>query len=266
MLRLSKRNGGSLMADDFSHFAPKFRWGAVSPTGGGTRVHATAAYQLYKLVPNDVMELSGGKGTELQLEDGKTDEAVANYWEAAEQMAKEKADAIVLSGVPVSANFGRAMVQKILKETTEKYGVKATSPFEAFLAAMNHLGLRSVTIGSRWGAELNNKVVQYCKDGGIEVKSITTRNQTVVAASGMSFDEGLETALAVGREAAKAGPDADAIFVPGGAAMAIHVIPILEKEAGKPTLTNRSCEVWQLLVHAKVIPPLQGWGKLLATA
>ncbi len=253
------------MADDFSHFAPRYRWGAVSPTGGGTRVRADAAYQLYKLAPNDILELSGGKGTELQLEDGKVDEAIANYWEAAAELAKEKADVIVLSGVPVSANFGRAKVQQLLKETKDKFGIRATTPFEAFLAAMNHLGLKSVTIGSRWEDGLNKKVVQYCKDGGIEVKSITTRNQTVSVASGMSFDVGLETALGVGREAGKAGPDAEAIFVPGGAAMAIHVIPILEKEFNKPVLTNRSCEVWQNLVHPGVIPPLKGWGRLLAT-
>jgi len=251
--------------DDFSHFAPRFRWGAVSPTGGGTRVRADAAYQLYKLVPNDILELSGGKGTELQLEAGKTDEAIANYWEAAAELAKEKADVIVLSGVPVSANFGRAKVLQLLKETTDKFGIKATTPFEAFLAGMNHLGLKSVTIGSRWADELNQKVVQYCKDGGLEVKAITTRNQTVEAASGMSFDVGLETALAVGREAGKASADAAAIFVPGGAAMAVHVIPILEKEFNKPVITNRSAEVWQNLVHPGIIKPLQGWGKLLAT-
>jgi len=250
--------------DDLSHFLPRFRWGAVSPTGGGTRVHADGAYQLYRLVPNDILELSGGKGTELQLEAGKVDEAIANYWEAADALARERADVIVLSGVPVSANFGRATVLRLLQETKDKYGIAATTPFEAFLAAMNHLGLKSVTIGSRWHEELNRKVVQYCKDGGIEVKAITTRNQTVALASGMSFDEGLETALSVGREAGKSAPDAEAIFAPGGAAMAVHVIPVLEKEFNKPVLTNRSCEVWQNLVHPGVIPPLQGWGRLLA--
>src|SRR5688572_3650495 len=112
---------GSNMADDLSHFLPRFRWGTVAPTGGGTRVHAQSGYQLYRLVPTDVLELSGGKGTELQLEAGKADEAEANYWEAAEGLAREKADIIILAGVPVSANFGRAKVLEIVKKTTEKF-------------------------------------------------------------------------------------------------------------------------------------------------
>jgi len=253
------------MADDLSHFMPRFRWGAVSPTGGATRVRAMGGYQFYRIVPVDVLELSGGKGTELQLEAGKVDEAVANYWEAADQLAKQKADVIVLSGVPVSANFGRAKVLQILEETTKKYGIRSTTPFEAFLAAMNHLGLKSVAIGSRWADELNNKVLQYCKDGGIDVKTITTRNQTVAAASGMSFEEGLEIAVGVGREAGKTAPNADAIFVPGGAAMSLHVIPVLEKEFNKPVLTNLSSEVWQILVQPGIIPPIKGWGRLLAS-
>jgi maleate cis-trans isomerase len=97
------------------------------------------------------------------------------------------------------------------------------------------------------------------------VKTITTRRQTVALASNMSFDEGLQTAVDVGREAGKAAPDADAIFVPGGAAMAVHVIPVLEKEFNKPVFTNRNSEVWQILVHTGIIPPLKGWGTLLAT-
>lgn len=251
--------------DDLSHFLPKFRWGAVSPTGGGTRVRAMGSYQFYRIVPKEILELSGGKGTELQLEAGKNDEALANYWEAADALAKEKADVIVLSGVPVSANFGREAVLRILKETKEKYGIQATSPFEAFLAAMKHLGLSSVAIGSRWNDELNHKVLQYCKDGGIDVKTITSRSQTVAAASGMGFEEGLDIALGVGREAGQAAPTADAIFVPGGAAMSLHVVPVLEKEFNKPVLTNLTSEVWQILVHPGVIPPVQGWGRLLAT-
>ena len=65
--------------DDLSHFIPRFRWGAVSPTGGATRVRAGGGYQFYRIVPNDILEIAGGKGTELQLEAGKTDEAIANY-------------------------------------------------------------------------------------------------------------------------------------------------------------------------------------------
>ena len=48
----------------------------------------------------------------------------------------------------------------------------------------------------------------------------------------MSHEEGLRVALEIGREAALNSPEADAIFVPGGAAMTLHVIPLIEEEFG----------------------------------
>ncbi|HEX6895317.1 MAG TPA: hypothetical protein VF146_08590, partial [Bryobacteraceae bacterium] len=93
---------------------------------------------------------------------------------------------------------------------------------------------------------------------------ITKRNQWASDAFAMTFEKGLETALEVGREAAQLTPDAQGISVPGGAAMCLHVIPAIEEEFGKPAFTNMSVEVWHNLVHPRIIPPVQGWGRLLA--
>lgn len=251
--------------DDLSHFMPRFRWGSVSPTHIGNRVRRGPGYQFYKIVPNDVMEYSNGGGVEEALEAGEIDKARSIYLAAAEQLAGEKVDAIVIGGMPVSANFGRPEILSLIATTKERWGITASSPAEAFLAAMHHLGLKSVAIGSRWGDELNHKLVGYMNAGGIEVPAITTRAQSVDIAHAMTFEGGLDTALSVGREAGKAAPNADAILVPGGAAMSLHVVPILEKEFGKPVMTNLTSEVWHLLVHPGVIKPVQGWGKLLAS-
>ncbi len=249
--------------DDLSHFVPKFRWGNVTPTQAGNRVRVGPGYQFYKLVPNYVMEVSAGRGLEEHLEAGNTQQAITNYWEAVDQLVKEKVDVVIIGGFPVSANFGRAQILSLIKDTKERYGLPATSPAEAFLASMQHLGLKTVAVGSRWIDELNKKLAQYLGDGGVDVKAISSRAQTVDIAHRMTFEDGLEIALGVGREAGRAAPDADAILVPGGAAMSLHVIPLLEQEFGKPVLTNLSSEVWQVLVHTGVIPPVKGWGRLL---
>jgi hypothetical protein len=64
--------------------------------------------------------------------------------------------------------------------------------------------------------------------------------------------------------AARSFPRAEAISVPGGAALSLHVIPALEEEFGKPAFTNLSTEVWNDLVRPGIIPPVKGWGRLLA--
>jgi maleate cis-trans isomerase len=119
-------------------------------------------------------------------------------------------------------------------------------------------------IGSRWATELNNAVAAYLTEAGLEVVGSTGRGQWAKEAFGMSLSTGMAAALEVGREAAELGRDtADAIFVPGGAALSLHVIPVIEAEAGKPVLTNLNAEVWHGLVRTGVIPPVNGFGALL---
>ena len=80
----------------------------------------------------------------------------------------------------------------------------------------------------------------------------------------MTLEQGFDMALEVGREAAKTWPEAEGISVPGGAAMALHVIPVIEEEFGKPAFTNMSAEIWNDLIRPGIIPPVEGWGCLLA--
>ena len=128
----------------------------------------------------------------------------------------------------------------------------------------NGLGLKKLAIGSRWADPVNDAIRQYLEAGGIEVAGTTKRNQWASDSFAMTIEQGLAMALDVGREAARTWPEAEAISVPGGAAMSLHVIPAIEEEFGKPAFTNMSAEVWNDLVRPGIIPPVQGWGKLLA--
>ncbi len=241
---------------------PRFRYGVIHPRANEP-VQRGPCYMLYRLVPLNVMEIATGLGLENYTVDG-VEKAIANYWTCVERLAEEKADLIIFSGAPISAVLGRQRVLDILRQTKEKTGIPADAPLEALIAAMKHLGLSSLTIGSRWADKVNDAIVRYLEEGGIKVFAITKRNQWAGEAFAMTLEEGLELALEVGREAARTAPQADGISVPGGAAMSIHVIPALEEEFGKPTFTNMSAEVWNNLVRPGIIPPVEGWGCLLA--
>jgi len=250
------------MTDYKSKLLPRFRYGVIHP-----RAHEDLqrgpGYQLYRLVPSDVMELSTGLGLENYTPEG-VEKAIENYWRCVELLAREKADVIIFGGAPISAVLTRPRVVELLRQTKERTGIPTDAPLEALIAALNHLGVRKLAVGSRWANKVNDAIVQYLKDGGIEVAMITKRNQWAADAFAMTLEEGLDTALSVGREAAMLAPEAEAISVPGGAAMSLHVIPALEEEFDKPAFTNMSAEVWNNLVRPGVIPPIVGWGRLLA--
>ena len=250
------------MGEAIDRLKPRYIWGDISPRE--SRVQRGPAYQFYKIVPNDVMLVVAPLGIKDYTQE-RVDEAIVNFDDRIDSLHKEGADRFILGGAPVSAQLGRERVLHLLREGEDRSGIPGDGPIEAVIAAMHHLGLRRIAVGSRWADELNAKVAAYLEAGDIEVAGITSRGQWASEAFGMSFEEGLQTAIDVGREAAEIDPKVDAIWVAGGAAMALHAIPAIEAEYGKPVFTNLSAEVWHGLVHTKIIDPVDDWGTLLAT-
>ena len=241
---------------------PRYKWGDIAPRGGS--VQRGPGYQFYRIVPMDVMLVSTALGIRDYTQE-RVDEAIVNFWDRVDLLAREEVNHIILGGAPVSAQLGRARVQSLLGDMEAKTGIPGDGPIEAVIAAMQRLGLRRIAVGSRWADELNARVREYLEEGGLEVVGITERGQWAEQAFAMSFRDGLQTALDVGREAMQLDPGVEAVWVAGGAAMALHAIPALEAEFGKPVFTNLSAEVWHGLVHTHVIDPVRDWGTLLAT-
>jgi maleate cis-trans isomerase len=244
---------------------PRFRFGHIDPAAvEARRARRGPGYEFYQIVPTNIMLVT----TVLGIKDftrEAVEAAIPNYWNCVEALAEEKVDVFVLGGTPVSAQLGRARVVRLLKEAEDKTGIRGDAPLEAAIAAMKHLGLKKLAVGGRWTDEFNQAVIRYLEEGGIDVVGITKRGQWGKEAFAMSFEQGLKLALEVGREAARLAPDAEAILVPGGATMSLHVIPAIEEEFGKPTFTRTSAEVWRNLVHPGIIPRVTGWGQLLAS-
>lgn len=240
---------------------PRYIWGHILPTKSD--FHRGPGYQFYRLVPLDVMEVSVGLGITDYTHQGVM-EATSNFWDCVNRLKAEKVDHLVLAGAPISSQLGRQHVLELLSQAEEHLGVPADAPLEAVIASMRHLGLSRLAVASRWDDELNAALLKYFEGSGIEIVGITKRGQWAKEAFGMSFEEGLNIALEVGREAAQFS-GSQAVYVAGGASMSLHVLPVLEREFGIPYFTNLSVEVWNGLVHPGIIEPVSGWGKLLST-
>lgn len=241
---------------------PRYRYGQILPAN--TAVRYGPGYQTYRIVPQDVIEITTVLGISDYTRDG-VDAAIGNFLPCVDLLAREEVGRMVLAGVPVSAQLGRYRVRDLLAKAEERTGIPCDAPLECVVASLKRLGASRVVIGSRWADELNTAVAGYLTEAGFEVVGYTGRGQWAKEAFGMSLHTGMAAALEVGREAAELGGDtADAIFVPGGAALSLHVIPMIEAESGKPVLTNMNAEVWYGLVRTGVVPPVTGFGALLA--
>ncbi|MBI2912182.1 MAG: hypothetical protein HYY05_08560 [Chloroflexi bacterium] len=241
---------------------PRFRWGNIAPFTPA--VDRGPGHQFYQIVPLDVMEIVVSLGLEDYTPQG-VEAAIGNFGACVALLAAEGVDRVVLGAAPVSAQLGRTRVRRLLDEAERTTGIPGDAPLEAVIAAMARLGLRRIAVGSKWADQLNDRLRAYLEEGGLEVLAITARGRWAKENAALSYEDGFQAALEVAREAARLAPQAEAIYSAGGPARTLPVIPVLEEEVGKPVLTNLSAEVWHGLVHTGVIPPVLGWGRLLAS-
>jgi uncharacterized protein (DUF952 family)/maleate cis-trans isomerase len=240
---------------------PRYRYGVIAPGTGG--LQRGADYQFYRLVPNDVMQITVGLGVRDYSQEN-VQSAMAAFWSCAKTLVDEGANSITLSGVPVSAALGRARILELSEEVPSRCGVPFSATLEAMIAALHFLGTPRVVMASRFPTAANTAITEYLAEADIQVVASTERDLSLAQARELTMEQGMQLALDIGREAATLAPDAQAILMPGGATLSLHAIPALEAELGKPVLINMSAEIWHGLVQPGIVPPVEGWGCLVA--
>jgi maleate cis-trans isomerase len=234
--------------------------GSISPLGADSRPQPMPE----PLLPSEVKRIS----TPLDISDYTTenvDNAIrTRYWECVAELKKKGATRITLTGFPISSQLGRPRALDLLEETTKRTGIPADSHGEVSVDAMRHLGMKRIAIASRWSEELNRKLTAYLTHAGFEVLAVTSAGQWAKQAGEMSIEAGIRLAFRLAREAIGKAPEADGLLLPGGAWRSLAAVPILEEDFGKPVVTNPVAEVWRL-ISLGIAPPVQGWGRLLAT-
>jgi len=238
-----------------------YTWGFIGPGAGGED-NEQGRWQ--RLLPPDVRQVNVGLGISDYTVEG-VDEAIVRYPDCVDRLIEKGAQRVVLGGVPICSQLGRARVLQLSKEAEQRTGVLADSTNEAIIAAFERLGVKRVAIASRWADQLNKAMVDYFAEAGIATGSVTSEGQWAAQGSAMSIEEGIVMSIRLGREAKRQAGDADAILLPGGAWRSLTAIPILEDEFGIPVVTNNNARAWRI-IDAGMAPPLKGWGRLLANA
>ena len=215
------------------------------------------------LLPPDVRRINSSINITDYTVDAVNHAVKKRYWGCVDDLVKQGANSISLAGLPIASQLTRPRVLELIRETAQKTGLEADSQSEATVAAIRHLGAKRIAIASRWPAEINNALLAYMKDAGVEVLAITSAGQWAGQAFSMSIEEGVKLAFQLGRKAMRKAPNADLLLLAGGAWRSLAAVPILEEDFGIPVITNPIAPVWRL-IHAGIAPPVKGWGRLLA--
>ena len=225
------------------------------------------AYQFYRVAPDGMMLITTGLNLrEYTVE--SVEENLPVLDRAFDLLASKKCDRLSLSGVPVASALGRSRMREILAAAEARTGIACDTDLEAHIATLQHFDARRIALATRWPEAVNGALTRYLGEAGIEVLTCSARARSLEQNKHSSAADDHLLALELGREALRAAPDAQALLLPGGLWYAIHAVPMLEAEFGKPVLLNILSTTWAAL-HAAgtrmLHRPDARWGRVLAS-
>lgn len=224
------------------------------------------AYQFYRIAPEGMMLITTGLNlTEYSL--AAVERELPTLFDRFDLLAKKRVDRISLSGVPVAAALGRQRMLEILAEGATRSGLPCDTDLEAHIATLHHLGATRIALATRWPEAVNSALTRYLAEAGIEVLACRSRPRTLAENKLTAAADDHMLALELGRQVMGETPQAQALLMPGGLWFAIHAVPLLETEFGKPVLLNITSTTRSAL-HAAgprmLHRPDPRWGKVMA--
>ena len=162
--------------------------------------------------------------------------------------------ALAFTAASYSNGFAReaALADRIASLT----GSPALTAAQAILAALEHLGVKRLALGTPYPESISAMGRAYWEAGGLTVVGYARLTGVTNI-----YDESEERAYRLARQADV--PDADAVLLSGTGLPTIGVLELLERDLGKPVVSSNQALLWRALRMAGVREPVPGFGRLL---
>jgi maleate cis-trans isomerase len=244
----------------FEEFLPKKKFGMLYPLA----VSGAHLDEFYRLVPRGVIQLGAGIG--LSEFSAKDVDRVFDYGEEiAGYLADRGVDLIMQSGVPLPILIGLEKHDRFLERLAKRAGAPATSSVLCVAKACAHLGLKNVALVNKWTVAMNKTLADFFAREGVGVAGAATEVIGPETFTKMSDDASIDLAYRLAQQAHRQFPDADGIYIGGGSWIVQPMVPMLEKQFGKPVIGNQNAMIWNTLHMVDYWTPIQGHGRLLAS-
>jgi maleate isomerase len=217
----------------------------------------TTPTDLYRLLPDGYGLLFTTLGKRDQS-DAETESALGRLQSYAKLLADNGAEYFCVNSSPMVTHGGPGADLRIIDSIQQTTGCPGTTTTTSAVRAMKAMGVSRIALCSPYAAR-NAKLEEFLTAEGIEV----------VGSVGMSEDLTKihrlpgEVAYRLGRDAVRAAPDAEALYMAGGRLRVLDIIQELEDDIGIPAVASTPAVVWEMTSHFGATEPVEGYGRLL---
>jgi maleate cis-trans isomerase len=235
-----------------SYVKKTHRFGLLTPSS-----NTTQEPELSAALPPDV-SLHTGRVTYRDITPEEQMRCVLELEQESRKLADAEVDVIVFAATAPSLAKGKGYDRELIKRMEDASGKPATTASTAFVEALACLGIRRIAIAAPWSEAMNKTVVSFMEANGFEVVNCGVMGLVQNTELGRADPE---TAYELGRRVDR--PDADAVILPGGNWPTMSIVERLERDIGKPVLTNNAVSIWAGLRILRCHDSIAGYGRLL---
>lgn len=244
----------------FEDDLPKRKIGVLSPLP----VIDNGAYEFYRLVKERIMLVMIPVGL-AEFTEKDVQRVFAPIDSYLDKLMERRVDIVMQSGVPLPALIGVAAHDRLIAHMANYTGRPATSSILGVVEAAKHLGIARIALANKWPDAMNATLGEFFARANITVEGVASKVIAPSRFQGMSGEDNIELAHALGRRALLDFPRADGLYIGGGAWLSQPVAETLEAEFGRPVITNISAMVRNVLRCLDCWTPIPGHGRLLGS-
>lgn len=195
-------------------------------------------------------------------------------FERAEQIAVQLkevgCDIVMVSGTPPFLIKGLDFERQWAQDLSKKIGIPVLTAMEPHAIALKTMGVRRVAVATYYGDELNQAIVHYFENFGIESVIIqgfssTGRGEGLYTTSLMALDD--VSYMDVYRHCKhglqQAGMSVDAIYINGGGWEVAPAVEMLERDLKVKVVWALAADMWLTYHKLAISNPQEGCGMLL---
>jgi maleate isomerase len=242
----------------FEADVPKKKIGVLSPLA----VIDNSAYEFYQIAPKGIMMVTVALGLrEFTAED--VERVFKPIDEKLDLLLERGVDIVQQAGVPLPILIGPEALQRLLDHMAARTRLPVTSTVLDVVAATKRLGIKKIAAANKWTEAMNRNLARFFANEGISMVGANTQPMNPSEFVKMKSDASLHLAYDLGCGALKKFPEAEGVYIGGGAWLTLPAITRIEQEFGKPVITNQTATVWHVLNILNCWQSIAGHGRLL---
>jgi arylmalonate decarboxylase len=210
----------------------------------------------------DVRFLARGVGVR-SLTPGGYDSAWDGILPAAERLAADGVDAIMVIGTSLTFYRGRDSHDRLLEQLRSATALPVSTMSQAVVDGLRGFGARRIAVATAYADDVNDRLRAFLTAEGFEVQALAGFGLFGFGEPGGKSEADI---IALGSKVCAAAPSAEGLLISCGGLRTLGVAQPLEARNGIPVVASTQAAFWAALRLVGASGHVAGRGRLLAQA